>query len=144
MPKDPVIDLSQINFPDQMNLRLAAVYLNLSEQRVRTLLREEKVPGAVKSDSGAWVLTKEGLDEYKETRKTRGGGTRRGDGKLWQIRVKYKDLEDVREALAEFDIELEPRYNYERQKAYREKRKKEQAAEKAAAAAKAKAEQPAK
>jgi hypothetical protein len=143
MPKDPVIDLSQINFPDQMNLRLAAVYLNLSEQRVRTLLREEKVPGAVKSDSGAWVLTKEGLDEYKETRKTRGGGTRRGDGKLWQIRVKYKDLEDVREALAEFDIELEPRYNYERQKAYREKRKKEQAAEKAAAA-KAKTEQPAK
>jgi hypothetical protein len=133
--QDPVIDLSQINFPDQMNLRLAAVYLNLSEQRVRTLLRENKIPGAEKSESGAWVLTKAILDEFKQTHRSRGGGGRRGDGKLWQIRVKYENLADVREALGKFGIELEPRYNYERQKKYREERKKKQAAEKAAAKA---------
>lgn len=123
-----------LNFPDVMNLRLAAVYVNVSEQRLRTVAREGTVKGA-KDDNGAWMFTKADLDEYLQMKATqpRGGG-QRGDGKLWIIRVKYENLADVKEALAAFDIELQPRYNYQKQKEYREKRKKQQAAEKAASA----------
>lgn len=123
-----------LNFPDVMNLRLAAVYVNISEQRLRTVAREETVKGT-KDENGAWSFTKEDLDAYLEKKATqpRAGG-QRGDGKLWIIRVKYENLKGVKEALEPFGIELQPRYNYEKQKAYREKRKKQLAAEKAEAA----------
>lgn len=131
-----------LNFPDVMNLRLAAVYVNVSEQRLRTVAREGTVKGS-KDDSGAWTFTKADLDEYLEMKKTmpRGGGGTRGEGKLWIIRVKHTDIKEVKAALEPFGIELQPRYNYQKQKEYREKRKKEQAAEKAAASANAPAKQ---
>jgi hypothetical protein len=131
MPANPNLDL---NFPDVMNLRLAAVYVDLSEQRLRTVAREGTVKGT-KTEDGAWSFTKKDLDAYLEMKATqpRGGG-RRGDGKLWIIRVKYENLEAVKAALEPFGIELQPRYNYQKQKEYREKRKKDKAAQKAAKA----------
>lgn len=125
---------ASLNFPDVMNLRLAAVYVDVSEQRLRTVAREETVKGT-KDENGAWSFTKADLDEYLEMKATtpRGGGTR-GEGKLWVIRVKHDVIKEVKAALEPFGIELQPRYNYEKQKAYREKRNKKLAAEKAAAA----------
>lgn len=125
------LDISKLDFPDTMDLRTAAIFLELSGTRVRTLARDGDLP-AGKDEAGHWQFDKAELEAYKAQPKTRKGG-RRGDGKLWQIRVKYADLEQVKQALAPFGIELEPRYNYERQKAYRAKKKAE-----AAAAAKAK------
>lgn len=125
---------ASLNFPDVMNLRLAAVYVDVSEQRLRTVAREGRVKGK-KDENGAWIFSKADLDVYLEEKKTqpRRGGTR-GEGKLWIIRVKYENLEEVKATLGKFGIELQPRYNYEKQRAYREKRKKEEAAQKAASA----------
>lgn len=121
-------------FPAEMNLRLAAVYLNLSEQRVRTLARDETVPGATKDESGQWVFSKQGLNEYlTQAPKARGGGGPRGNSKKWVVDVKHADLDKVKAALKPFGIELEPRYNYQKQKEYRQKRA---AAQKAAEAKK--------
>ena len=123
------IDLSNVVFPDVMDLRTAAIYLGLSEMRVRTLAREEALPGE-KDDSGAWQFIKDELDIFKETPRVRkaGGGRKQGEGKAWIIKVKYADLEGVKEALADFGIELQPRYNYAKQAEYRAKTAAEAAA----------------
>ena len=107
------LDISKLDFPDEMDLRTAAIYLQLSGMRVRTLAREGDIP-AEKNDAGHWMFDKADLDEYKAKPKVRRRG-RRGDGKLWQIRIKYVDLEQVKQMLMDnFDIEVEPRYSYER------------------------------
>jgi hypothetical protein len=125
------LDISKLDFPDTMDLRTAAIFLQLSGTRVRTLARDGELP-ASKNEAGHWQFSKAELEEYKAQPKPARG--RRGDGKLWQIRIKYKDLEQVKKVLMEqFGIEVEPRYNYERQKEYRAKRK---AQEKAQAAKK--------
>lgn len=124
------IDLSNVVFPDVMDLRTAAIYLGLSEMRVRTLAREETLPGG-KDESGTWQFTKNELDIFKETPRVRkGGGRKQGEGKAWIIKVKYADLEGVKEALANFGIELQPRYNYAKQAEYRAKKAAEAAAKK--------------
>jgi hypothetical protein len=120
-----------LTFPDKMNLRLASVFIDMSEQRLRTLARENAIPGAAKDEGGNWVFTKEGLAEYNELRAS--GSTRkvavRGDGKAFVIRVKPQDLTDVKEFLATKEIELEPRYNYAKQREYQARRKAEKAAQ---------------
>jgi hypothetical protein len=128
------IDLSKVQFPDQMDLRTASIFLGLSEMRVRALARSEELPGS-KDASGAWLFTKAELTTFKNTPRTRkgGGGGPRGDGKSWIIKVKFQDLEKVKEALAPFKIELKPRYDYAKQAAYRAKREAKLAAEKLAA-----------
>ncbi len=111
------IDISQIDFPDIMDLRAAAVYLEVNEMRVRTLARDEELPGAHKTEAGHWRFVKSDLEEFKTTMGTRKGGYRRGDRKYWKIQVKHDDLEAVTEALAKFDIEVEPQYQYEKEEA---------------------------
>ena len=125
------LDISKLNFPELMDLRTAAIYLELSGMRVRTLAREGDI-GATKDEAGHWEFAKGDLDAYKAKPRTRKSG-QRGDGNLWQIRIKFKDLEGVKKALAPFGIELQPRYNYEKQKEYRAKQKAKKAAAKAAA-----------
>jgi len=118
------IDLSKVQFPDQMDLRTASIYLGLSEMRVRALARSEELPGA-KDDAGAWVFAKADLDTFKAAPRTRKSGNKggtRGEGKAWIIKVKHQNLEAVKAALAEFGIELLPRYDYAKQTAYRLKR----------------------
>jgi hypothetical protein len=127
--------LAQTQFPDPMDLRIAALYLNVSEARMRTLLRE----GTVKSDKvdGKWSIKRADLDTYKNDKGTaprKSGGTR-GDGKAWIIHVKFQDLQKVKDALTPLGIQLEPRYDYAKQKEYQAKRKAAQAAEKKAAPA---------
>lgn len=123
--------MPDIEFPELMNIRVAALYADLSEMRIRTLLREGRLK-ADKNEQGHWVISKTAIDEYNETKGQRGGGPR-GEGKLWVIRVKHADIADVREALEPFGIELQPRYNYEKQAEYRKKRAARLKAEKAAA-----------
>jgi len=120
----PALDLSQIKFPDVMDLRTAALYLGVSEMRVRTLARDDKSGlKATKDEDGKWAFRKADLDAYKSAPRTRkGGGGPRGDGKAWIINVKHADLEKVKNALKPMGIELSPRYNYEAMKAYRVKR----------------------
>jgi len=121
------LDLSKVKFPDVMDLRTAAIYLGLSEMRVRTLAREGELAGT-KTEDGRWAFAKADLDEFKSRppkphARGGGGGRPRGEGKAWIIKVKYADLEAVQAALAQFGIEMQPRYDYAKMVEYRERRK---------------------
>jgi len=118
------VDLSNVKFPDVMDLRTAALYLGVSEMRVRTLARDGGIAGTKEEGSGKWLFTKLILDGYKNTPRARksGGGRVSADGKAWVINIKPADYEKVVTALKAFNIELKPRYNYAAQKAYRIKR----------------------
>jgi hypothetical protein len=142
MSQPESIDITKIQFPENMDLRSAALFLGLSEMRVRALARKGDIK-ATKNDDGHWVFSKAMLTQFKNTPRARGGGGPRGDGKAWIIRVKYADLEKVKTFLKSLGIELQPRYNYEKQKAYRAKRAASQKdAPKVAPAAQAKPQGP--
>ena len=115
MAKDQVVevDISQIDFPDEMSLRAAAIFLEISEMRVRTLAKDEDLK-SFKNEAGHWRFAKEDLEEFKSTMGSRRGGYRRGDRKYWRVQVKHDDIEAVKEALEPFGIELESQYQYEK------------------------------
>jgi len=119
------LDLSKIVFPDVMDLRTAALYLGVSEMRIRTLARTPASGlKSGKDENGKWSFKKSDLDAYKSTprvRKSTAGGVR-GEGKAWIINVKHGDLEKVKAALKTFAVELQPRYNYAAMKEYQAKR----------------------
>ena len=116
------IDLSNVKFPDPMDLRTAALYLGLGEMRIRTLAREGTLKGA-KNDAGQWLFTKANLEAYKTTPRVRkAGGKVSAAGKAWVIHVKPADYEKVIAALKPLGIVLEQRYDYAGQKQYRLKR----------------------
>jgi len=125
-------------FPSIMNLRLAAVYADVSEQRLRTLVREGTVPEAAKDDAGAWSFTKEGLDLYLASKGTTprkgGGGKAHPAGKAWVIHVPAEKYQALKAALDTLGIVLEQRYDYAKQADYRVKRNIELKAKKQAAA----------
>jgi hypothetical protein len=120
-----------IDYPDPMNLRLAALYADVSEMRIRALLREGKIKAA-KDAEGRWSVTKADLDAYRATKGTRKASGERAEGKAWVIHVKAVNFDAVTKALAPLGIKLEPRYDYEKQKAYRSERAKKIKAAKAA------------
>lgn len=126
------LDISQVKFPDQMNIREAALYLGVGEQRVRALNRGGELKGD--NTSGRLLFKKSDLDAFKTTPKTRAIGER-ADGKAWVIRVKGTDLAEVKAFLEKKGIKLEQRYNLEKMKSYQAKRKAELKAQKEAAAA---------
>jgi excisionase family DNA binding protein len=117
------VDLSNVKFPEQMDLRTAALYLGVSEMRIRTLAHQGGLKG-VKDDGGKWLFSKVTLDGYKATPHVRksGGGRVSAAGKAWVIHVKPADHEKVVAALKSMSITLEPRYDYAGQKEYRLKR----------------------
>jgi hypothetical protein len=128
------LDLSNIKWPDKMDLRTASIFLELSDMRVRTLAREETLP-STKDEEGNWVFALADLKAYKSTphpRKGGGGGGPRGEGKTWKIKVKFEDVEKVKAALAPFGIVLQPAYDAAKMKEGNIRRK----AAKAAATAK--------
>lgn len=126
------IDLSNVVFPDVMDLRTASIYLGLSEMRVRALARDESLT-ATKDEGGAWQFARTDLDAFKVTPRTRKASTKpRGEGKAFIVKVRYQDLEGVKEALADFGIELQPRYDYAKQAEYKAKVAAKKAAEAAA------------
>jgi hypothetical protein len=110
------IDVSALDFPEVMDLRTAAIYLEVNEMRVRTLARDEELP-SFKNEAGHWRFNLEDLQEFKAEMGTKKGGYRRGDRKYWRIQVKHEDLEAVTEALSAFEIEVEPMYQYEKKDA---------------------------
>lgn len=119
------VDISQLDFPDEMSLRSAAIFLEISEMRVRTLAKEEGVP-SYKNEAGHWRFSKEDLTEFKATMGTRRGGYRRGDRKYWKIQVKHDDLEEVTAYLQDkFGIEVESAYQYEKKGEEKEEVKEE-------------------
>jgi hypothetical protein len=105
------IDLSNINFPDVMGIRDSALYAGLSEQYVRTMVRNGTL-AATKTEAGEWQITKAALDELKAKPRSRGGGAERANGKAYVINVKVSDLPAVEAALGQFGISLKPRYVY--------------------------------
>jgi len=117
------LDISNVKFPDPMSLREAALYLQISEMRVRTLAREGTLKG-VKDDKNQWAFTKVVLDAFKATPRVRksGGGKPSAAGKAWVIHVTPENYEKVLAALKPLNIKLEPRYDYAGQKEYRLKR----------------------
>lgn len=129
------LDLSKVQFPDSMDLRTAAIFLGLSEMRIRSLVRDEKSGLKANKVENSWVFAKKDLEAYRDApraRKSGGGGGTRGEGKKWIIDVKHADLEKVKNALKTMGIELTPRFDSAKMTAYQAKRK---AALKAAAAA---------
>jgi hypothetical protein len=123
----------KIEFPPVMDLRIASLYLNMSEGRMRALVREEKIKGT-KTEQG-WEFLKADLDVFNATPRPRaGGGTRTTkDGKAFVVHVVPAKLQGFKDAMAKLEITVENRYDYTKQRAYQLKRK----AAKAAAAAKA-------
>lgn len=116
------LDLSKVVFPDPMGLREAALYLQISEMRVRTLAREGTLKGT-KDDKNQWQFTKAVLDAYKVAPRVRkAGGKPSAAGKAWVIHVTPANYEKVVAALKPLGIVLEQRYDYAGQKAYRVKR----------------------
>lgn len=107
------IDVSSIKFPKVMDLRTAAIYLEIGEMRVRTLARDEELPSH-KNDAGHWRFNLEDLKAFKADMGTKRGGYRRGDRKFWRIQVKHEDLDAVIEVLKPFGIEVTPQYQYEK------------------------------
>lgn len=116
-----------------LTLREGAAYLGVTDQRMRTILREGRVE-ATKNEKGYWRLTTEALDDYNENK-----GRRLDGGKTWTIRlspeqhVALTDFIDANPIMA--GVELSERYNYDpaKAKAYRQKRKAQLAAEAALA-----------
>ena len=104
------LDLSQIQFPDSMGIRDAALYTGMSEQYIRTMVRQTTLK-ASKNEAGEWEILKSTLDELMAQPRQRGGGTRAG-GKAFVINVKPDDQPAVESALAAFGITLKPRYTY--------------------------------
>lgn len=107
------IDISQIDFPKIMNLRTAAIFLEISESRVRTLAKDEEL-SSFKNEAGHWQFDKGDLTTFKENMGTRKGGYRRGDRKYWRVQIKHTDMEAVVADLAKYGIEVENMYQYER------------------------------
>jgi hypothetical protein len=128
-------DAPKIEYPNEMNLRFASLYINVSEGRMRALVREEKVKGT-KTEEG-WIFQKADLDKYNaEPHARAGGGTRTTKaGKAFVIHVTPDKLATVKDALAKAGIELEQRYDYSKQRAYQAKVKAKKAAAKEAAKA---------
>lgn len=111
-----------------LTLKEAAAYLEVTEQRVRTLLREKRVE-AVKNDKGYWRVTKEALDSYNATK-----GQRVSGRKAFVVRLTPEELEALNTFIGEQgweEVTVEPRYNYDpaKAKAYREQRAAKLAAE---------------
>jgi hypothetical protein len=113
------IDLSKVSFPDTMDLRTAAIYLGSSEMRIRTLARDGSV-NASKSETGQWLFAKADLDTFKATPHVRKSGTRSaGEGKSYIVKIRFADHEPVKAFLGQYGIELQPRYDYAKQAAYK-------------------------
>ena len=72
------LDLSQVKFPDQMDLRTASIFLELTSARVRTLARTGDIP-STKTEDGKWSFTKAALTKWKDTPRKRASGGPRGD-----------------------------------------------------------------
>ncbi len=121
-----------------LTLREAAAYLGVTDQRVRTLLREGRIP-ADKNEKGYWRVSTEALDAYSTTK-----GQRKAGGKSFVFRANPEEFEALQAFVAEqgFEIEFSPRYKYdpEKAKAYRLARAEKQAAEAEAAEAEAESE----
>ena len=128
----------EIKYPDTMNLRIAALFLNLSEGRLRALVREGKVVG--EQVEGVWSFKKADLEVYNAAPKVRAtptGGKAAKAGKAFIVHIVGNKVQAVKEALAAQGVELEQRYDYSKQRAYRTKRNAALKATKAAKAAEA-------
>jgi hypothetical protein len=127
------LDLSSVPFPAVMELRDAAVYMRISEMRIRTLAREGALKGTKNAETGHWEFKKTDLDAFNATPRVRKAGSGpRGNGKSYVIVVPFEKTEAVTADLAKHGVKLQPRYNYEAQKAYRVKRNADLKAKKAA------------
>lgn len=117
---------SALSAGDLTDIKGAAIYLDISEMRIRTLLREDRLEGSEKVQVGEtqvmkWQIPVSALDTYKETKGTFGSG--RKGGKAWVVRITDIAQLDLLKAFCEKN-ELaapEPRYKYdpEKSKAYR-------------------------
>jgi len=112
--------------PELLTLRQAAAYLGVTDQRVRTILREGRVE-ATKNEKGYWRVTTEALDAYNVTK-----GTRQAGAKAYVFKADAEQLEAIQAAFedAGLEVAIEPRYKYDpaKAKAYRLARAEKQAA----------------
>lgn len=117
--------------PELLTLRQGAAYLGVTDQRMRTILREGRVE-ATKNEKGYWRVSPEVLDNYQATK------GRRSDGATAKV---VRLTEEQQAALEVFIAEqgwegvaFTNRYNYDpdKAKAYRQKRKAQLAEETAA------------
>jgi len=121
----------KIEYPDVMDLRIAALFLGMSEGRLRTLVREEKVKGARDEESQKWTFKRTDLEAYLKEPKARAASNKATKaGKAFINHLTIDKLQRAKDALAAIGVELEQRYDYSKQRAYQQKRKAAKAAAK--------------
>ena len=105
------IDMSNVKFVDPLNLRDAAIFLGMNENNVRAAAQGGRIT-ATKNEANQWQFKQADLTTFKNTPRRTGGGGKRGDGKMFIVRIKHTDLEAVKGALSKYGVELQPRYTY--------------------------------
>jgi hypothetical protein len=127
------IDTSKISWPDQMNIREAALFLGLGEQRIRALVRAGDLHPTKVEGSTANQFAKSELEAFKASDRKAGGTRKEGAaGKAYVIHVTGEKLARVQAALQAEGITLEPRYNYDKMRAYQKGRREKLNAQKRA------------
>ncbi len=120
-------DNEQSNEQELLTLREAAAHLGVTDQRIRTLLREGRIP-AEKNEKGYWRVPPASLDEYTASK-----GQRKMGSKSFVFRATPEEYEALLQFVADqgYKIEFAPRYNYDpaKAKAYRLARAERQAVE---------------
>ena len=122
------LDISKINFPDQMNIRETALFLGVGEQRIRALVRSGELKSYPVEGSTAKVFHKNELVAFQNAPRKAGGRKEGVAGKAYVIHVTGEKLAAVQNALKAQGIELEPRYNYAKMREYQKKSKANKAA----------------
>jgi hypothetical protein len=125
------LDISKINFPEEMNIREAALFLGIGEQRIRALVRSGEL--TVEKRDNANVFKKGVLQAFKDAPRKTGGRKEGNAGKAYVIHVTGDKLAAVQDALGKIGVQLEPRYNYEKMRAYQKGRRDKLNAQKRAA-----------
>lgn len=93
-------------YDDEVGWTELAKISGLSDQRLKALVREGKIPSSVKNKNGHWRFSLAAVEAFFAER-VRPSKT---EGKMWKIRVRSEHYATVKDLLAGYGIELEPAY----------------------------------
>jgi predicted DNA-binding transcriptional regulator AlpA len=108
----------EVLYEDEIGLNEVTAILGLSKMRAATLVRQNKIPSAIKNSRGAWRFSRSIVEQFAVERPkgTRAPSTnQKGNGKLFKVRLTLPQIQ-LFEATFGDTATLEPGYNYEYQK----------------------------
>jgi hypothetical protein len=101
-------------YEDEVNMKVAATILNLSDMRMRTLTREGKVPSAKKNDDGFWRFSRKQLEDFVKVRPDRKAGGLKDGRTKYTLRLNDDEAQMVNSALKGTSLELKKAYVYDK------------------------------